>query len=71
MPRKEFEGQPLHEKGKMTEEAREAIFKEEEQRADDELEEGVDRQYSGASESGSGKQLQKGDQTARHAKGGG
>jgi hypothetical protein len=52
MPRKPNEGQPLHEKGKMTDEARKAIFgsSEEETAPEDK---GHERHYSGSSPSGS------------------
>ncbi len=53
MPRKPNEGQPLHEKGKMTDEARKAIFGSSEEETAPEDQGRADRHYSGASPSGS------------------
>jgi hypothetical protein len=53
MPRKPNEGQPLHEKGKMTDEARKAIYGSSEEETAPEDKEHGQRQYSGPSPSGS------------------
>lgn len=56
MPRKEGEGAPMHDAGKMSEETRKKVFENEEVRTKRGTAEGPHegRHYSGASESGSG-----------------
>ncbi|MFP2960754.1 hypothetical protein ACLEPN_23775 [Myxococcus sp. 1LA] len=53
MPRKNNEGAPMNEDGKLTDEARKAIFSQSERESEaNPPEEDRQRQYSGASESG-------------------
>ena len=53
MPRKDTEGAPLHSEQKMSEETRKKLYGQSEKESAPSNNEGTDRHYSGASESGS------------------